>query len=354
MTIFSGQDVSTIRAFSSEMDQTGVVPLQVLEVIYEQGLFKLFVPRDLGGSMTPMPEAIRIFEQASWIDGTFGWLITIGAGGGFFTATMNPDVSRQLYSSPEAVVAGSGHPSGTAIKVNGGYIVNGQWRFCSGSTHATLFTANSWMTSVDPVEPPVMRSFTFLPDQVKIIPDWRAFGLRATSSHSIEVVDAFVPENMTFDIMSKPYYEESIFQYPFKQFAEGSFAAVSIGLGRHFLEEARIIVSRHEDKWAHTNRYAFVMGQIDQVEQKLSSAIADFYSHIEDSWNKHVSGEPLTDEYCEQVSKVCKRVVRVAVQSAEAIFAYLGIHAVMEDTLINRIWRDLHTASQHAMLIEYE
>ncbi|MCR8644983.1 acyl-CoA dehydrogenase [Paenibacillus sp. N1-5-1-14] len=354
MTLFHSQVVDTIRACSAEMDQTGIASKQILDVIVEQGLFKLFVPQDLGGLMTPMPEAFRIFEQGSWIDGTFGWLITIGSGGGFFTATMPPTTSKRLYMRDDAVVAGSGHPMGTAVKVDGGYNVNGQWRFCSGSTHATLFTANSWITDENATEPPVMRSFTFLPDQVNIIADWNAFGLRATSSYSIEVVDAFVPDEMTFDIMSEPYYDEPIFKYPFKQFAEGSFAAVSMGLGRHFLEEARSMVSRYQDKWSHTDRYAFVMKQIGQAEMNLSGAIADFYSSIEDSWNKHISGEPLTEEHLEEVSRKCKKVVRVAVQGAELIYPYLGIHAVMQDTLINRIWRDLHTASQHAMLIEYE
>ena len=34
--------------------------------------------------MAGLPEAVRIFEQASFIDGSFGWAVTIGAGGGFY------------------------------------------------------------------------------------------------------------------------------------------------------------------------------------------------------------------------------------------------------------------------------
>jgi indole-3-acetate monooxygenase len=37
----------------------------------------------------------------------------------------------------------------------------------------------------------------------------------------------------------------------------------------------------------------------------------------------------------------------------DSIFPYLGINAVLEDTEINKIYRDLQTASHHGLIVSY-
>ncbi|MDG0809682.1 acyl-CoA dehydrogenase family protein [Cohnella rhizosphaerae] len=124
------------------IERDGRLPQDILERIYEERLFKLFVPEALGGRMTPLPDAARIFEQAAYADGSFGWLVTIGSGGGFFAATLPEETAETLFADPRAVIAGSGHPTGVAKAVPGGYRVNGGWKYCSGAGYASFYTAN--------------------------------------------------------------------------------------------------------------------------------------------------------------------------------------------------------------------
>lgn len=108
--MFNEETVRAIREQSHEMEQTGQLTSQVLELIYDHNLFKLFVPGELDGNMTPLPDALRIFEETAWIDGSLGWLVNIGSGGGFFTSAISPEVSKTLFANREAVIAGSGFP----------------------------------------------------------------------------------------------------------------------------------------------------------------------------------------------------------------------------------------------------
>ncbi|SYX84888.1 acyl-CoA dehydrogenase [Paenibacillus alvei] len=376
MNHFTDEEIRIIRDQALTIEREGKLPQQLLQWIYERGLFKLFVPAELQGNMTELPEALKWFEHTSWINGSFGWLVTIGSGGGFFAPFMTPEVAKDAYKRKDAVVAGSGHPSGTAVKVEGGYRVSGRWKFCSGSTYATVFTANcsvkdqpesdavvefegiSTELSAKATEAEsVIRSFVFWPDEVEIVQDWNAFGLRATESHSIVVHDVFVHDERSFSIMEpNGLYDNPIYSYPFLPFAEASFAAVSIGLATHFLEEARNIAERNRTVWEHAsvNRYEAILNKIMVQNELLTEAVSAFYQAIEQSWNEHTQGKVLTDTDVQEVSFRCKEAGQAALSSANALFPYLGIHAVMEDAPINQIYRDLQTVCHHSLLVKFD
>lgn len=330
----------------------GMLTPRILDYIYEAKLFKLFVPKELNGLMLPLPEALRLFEKASWIDGSFGWLVTIGSGGGFFSATLPSGQAKPLFSGANAVVAGSGHANGIARPIEGGYIVSGQWKYCSGSTYASLFTANCRVEG-RPGEETEIRSFAFLPEQVSIIPDWNSFGLKATESHSIAVHEAFVPEERTFDIMSTPNYDDPIFRYPFLPFAQTSFAAVCLGICRHFLEEARAFANEKQEDWGRTRpqRMEGLFRALGEQEASLEAVAGHFYETIERTWSSFVNSGEMTEHQQREVGQCCQQLAGSTLAYAHVIFPQLGMAVLMEDNLINRIWRDLHTVTQHSVLV---
>ncbi|MCC3376848.1 acyl-CoA dehydrogenase [Cohnella sp. REN36] len=345
--------VDRIRTEALRTEAEGTPSQELLTFIYEERLFKLFVPDELEGRMTPLPEAARLFERAAWADGTFGWLLAIGAGGGFFAATLPETEARRLYTDRKALVAGSGHPSGRAIRTPGGYVVSGRWKYCSGSTFATFFTANC-VVEGDGGEgdEPEIRSFAFLPEEVAIDRDWRAFGLRATESHSIVVRDVFVPEARTFDIRTEPRYGYPVYRYPFLAFAQVSFAPVVIGIGRRFLAEARALVLPREAEWtaSGSGRFERAIAAIATGEERLAAAVEGFYRTIDATWTAFLREGALTEEEARLVSLASCEAARTAVDSAHLAFPHLGMSVLMEDRPANKAWRDLHTAAQHSVL----
>lgn len=351
--LFTQQQIKRVRDQALQMDRDGQVTDEVLQLIYDYRLFHLFVPDELEGRMTPLPEAVRIFQECSRIDGNLGWLVTIGAGGGFFASFMTPEVSRNVYAHRTAVIAGSGMPSGTARRVPGGYRVEGSWKYCSGSTHATAFTANAMILPEDEAlvseseENPSIRSFILMPDQIHIDSDWNAFGLKATSSHRITAKDVFVPEEMTFDITDqKAYGHELIYAYPFLPFAQASFAAVTLGIAEHFLEEAEALLMQ---KPSHPH----VTSQFIKLQETLRDSENAFHSCISQSWSVLLEEGQLSPEVESNVSALCISTAQISLQCGQEMFPLLGLSAAMENSAVNRTWRDLQTSCQHALLRSY-
>lgn len=342
------KEVEAIRKLSAIADNKKAIPKEWLKIIYAKKLFKLFVPKESGGLMLPLPDALKVFDQAGQIDGNFGWAITIGSGGGYFYGYMKPEVAAKVFNNPKAVIAGSGALTAMSDKVNGGYSVNGSWAYCSGAPYATSFTANALIGKGK------WRSFIFEPTQVDVYKDWNAFGLRATESYGISVNDVFVPDEMTFDLLGKTSYRHVLYSYPFLQFAELSFAALTIGLCRHFFEEAHNIMFTQKIKWGKTQgRYLFVKRLVSRNEKEFESVSEEFYDMVEVSWKEMKRKGKISAETQMAVSEVSKRTSRVVLSSIDNVMQYMGMGAVMETSTINRIWRDTHTACQHILLVPF-
>ncbi|MFD1929290.1 acyl-CoA dehydrogenase family protein [Sporosarcina siberiensis] len=337
-----------IKAQGAAIEKLGTLPDDLLQFAYEEKLFKCFVPVELGGKMLELPEAVRVFQEASALDGSFGWLVAIGSGGNAFVPNFKEETCRELFSPKEAVIAGSAHSTAIAVKENGGYRVTGEWRYCSGAPYASMFTANSKLEGTEEIV-----TCIFTPDQVDVIQDWDAFGLKGTGSHTIRVENAFVPIVRTFDLMKNANeFGDIVHTFPFVQFGQSSFTAVSLGIGQGFFEEARRILEANKEQWSKdgNDKYEAITSILDEELVTYDQIEGVFYSTLQEIWQTHKDGEMLEEADLNNFSKVCKEAADTTIGCANRLFRHFGMEAVMESSDLNRIWRNLHTASQHTFL----
>jgi len=351
MRYFDKKSIDLIQSQSVQAEQTGQIPADWLNIIYKKNYFRIFVPKQIGGSMMPLPDALRLFDEAGSIDGNLGWALAIGTGGAYFYAYMQPATANKVFNKAESVIAGSGAPTGVAKAVKGGYIVNGSWKYASGANYATSFTANVVINE----RTKAYKAFTFEPPQIKVVKNWDAFGLKATEGHTMIIEDAFVPEAMTFDLgIKEPLYKHAIYQFPFLQFAELNFGALSLGLCRHFFAEAHAMLKANKKTWSRTEgRMAFVTKLITEKEKAFNTASDKFYKIVESSWKEVVKTGKLNAKAQAEVSKVSKKTSRVVLDCMDSVIPYLGMGAMMEGATINQIWRDTHTTCQHILLVPF-
>lgn len=287
--------------------------------------------------------------------GSFGWLVQIGSGAGFFATVMEPGAVKELFTPREFYIAGSDRPMGTARKVEGGYMVDGTWPFCSGAQHASLFTATCRIASND-MEDGRVRAFALTPEQVSVEKDWNAFGLKATSSHTIHAADAFVPESYRFNVTAPHFhYDHPVYHYPFMPFATANIASTAIGIARHFFEAARGHIDGKKAGWMGKapERYGHVDKLLEENEKFFLDARKDFYDAVAASWDTHTGGRRSTTIIWMRSYTAPKRSPKPASMVHQVLHRHLGMEVLMEDHPLNRIYRDLHVASQHGLLVDH-
>src|SRR3984893_5436060 len=130
------------RDSAAEGDRLARLPKYVVRALVQHGLFRLWIPKRCAGFELDLSEALQIYEAAARLDGSIGWAVMIGSGGGLFAAYLDSSTANGIYARPEAVIAGSGAPDGRAQRERGGYRVSGCWHYASGAHYATTFTGN--------------------------------------------------------------------------------------------------------------------------------------------------------------------------------------------------------------------
>jgi alkylation response protein AidB-like acyl-CoA dehydrogenase len=348
--------VKTIRDTSAEAEKLGKIHPEQLAVIYEQKWFKLLVPAVYSGLEKPIPKLVRLEESISWANGSVGWVVTLCSGAGWFGGFIQTQIAAAIFNNPWVCLAGSGVATGEAIITPTGYKISGTWKYASGAHHATHFTANCIIKKgteavLNEDGSPLVLPFIFDRGDVKILPAWKYTGMVATGSDAFEVNELEVTAQHCFKIDAKAAVIKSpLYQYPFLQLAEATLAVNISGMAIHFLDLcAEIFREKQQSSKLTTEQKKFLKKVLAEQENKLNKARQLFYNAVDISWY-NIESEIIDDNVMENVSLYSRSLAKISRECVDLLYPYCGLTAANTETEINQVWRDLHTASQHALL----
>ena len=338
-------------------EQYGKLHPEILELAYQQEWFKLYVPKVYGGPARILPEILRVLEELAYLDGSLGWTVTLCSGAGWFAGFLDPELAKEVFSNREVCFAGSGAVGGTAVKTENGYVINGHWNYASGALHATIFTANCNLQNEDgsPIlsdeGEQVIKSFILFKDEITILPGWSYFGLIATGSHAFEAKDLQVPLNRTFQINKDIKVDIAGFDYPFLQLAETTLAVNSAGMAKHFLQlTEELFYSRTGIKRYKESQLLYFDAEFKRCKIEFDQARNEFYEAFDLSWISLMNNKSIDENLLKNVSLASRKLAHTSRKITDTLFPYCGLEAAKKESEINRVWRDIHTASQHALL----
>ncbi len=346
-----------VAALAFDSEQLGKLHPTLLEIAYQEEWFKLYVPNIYGGPAKVLPEILRLLEELAFLDGSLGWTVTLCSGAGWFAGFLDETLAREIFTNRDVCFAGSGAVGGTAIATKDGYILNGLWKYASGALHATIFTANCHMLNEDGTPTlaedgqQVVKSFILLKDEVVILPGWSYFGLIATGSHAFEVKDLPVPLNRTFSINDDIKVDIPGFDYPFLQLAETTLAVNSCGMAKHFLQlTEELFYARSGLRRYNEDQIAYFNKEFTRCKSEFEQSRNEFYHTFDLSWTSLMDKKSIDEVLLKKVSLASRNLAHTCRRVTDTLFPYCGLEAAKKESEINRVWRDIHTASQHALL----
>lgn len=336
-----------IAGSAAAAETSGFLLPEQQALIHEQGWLKMLAPRAAGGAELPLPQAVRLEEAIAEADGSMGWVVTLCAGAGWFAGFLPPEVARAMIATPTVCLAGSGAPTGFADKEGDGYRITGRWDIASGAPMATHFTLNAIVRGEGEER---IRAFVVPAAQVLVEPTWRSFGMRGTASHSYRIDGAWVPASHAFTIdPACATAPGPLYRFPFMLLAWVTLAANLSGMARHFLQLAQEIVAARRQPPASAREVAA------QAAVALEGARERMYALLDQAWAQ-AEGEggergaaAVASALDNQLREASMALVLAARRALGDVYPYCGLRAAQEDSDINRVWRDFHTASQHAL-----
>jgi indole-3-acetate monooxygenase len=355
--ILPGEDINEIQFQAAIAEKSGGLTPSLLSIIYKHKLFNLYVPAVSGGKEMQLPDAVRLLEYLSSVDGALGWIITLCSGANWFIGFLEKEVAAFFFSDERVCLAGSGAITGKATITDGGYIVKGRWKYATGAPHATAFTANCVLQKDGdiPLEEggsKITRSFIFKRDEVTLIDDWRTTGMKATASQSFEVNNVFVTESRCFSIDATTVeLPQAVYRFPFLQFAEVTIAINFCGMATHFTNECRVLFDwQIKDKAYSCAKASEMLEALGRATSILEGKRSVFYETLVDVWEKGKENRNWNSAPLQQLSTHSLMLAKACLRVVDELYPYCGMAAANETTVINKIWRDIHTASQHELM----
>jgi alkylation response protein AidB-like acyl-CoA dehydrogenase len=199
---------------------------------------------------------------------------------------------------------------------------------------------------------PLMQAFWFYKDEVRIINNWHTIGMIATASEGFTIQQLRVPSNRSFSIDSNTAtLSHPVYHFPFLAFAEATLAINYAGMAMHFLD---LCEPAFEQKVKHPSPRLTepppLMQILAEANKKLNIARAAFYAATDEAWQQMLAHHTVAEQLLTAISTTSRQLATLSRQTVDALYPYAGLSAANPDNEINRVWRDIHTASQHALL----
>lgn len=347
------QLLADIRARHAEFTTLRHVPRDIIDRLKQQGVYRAATPMCFGGSGMRPDAFLALVERIAEADGSVGWVASFGSASVYLAALPKATQARMYQGSPDLVFAGGLFPIQPAVQKDGGYVVNGTWKFASGCKGADLLGVGIGTgTPGQPGGKP--RTAVLPPSQVEIVDNWDVMGLRGTGSHDLKVTSQFVSEDWTFIRGGEPTVDEPLYRYPTIAYAAQVLAVVNLGIARAAIGE---IIRMAGGRVAITGApkladRSYVRIEVAKAEARLRAARGFFYDITGEVYDSILAGNPATPEQVALLRLAAVDAARAGDGVVQQMYGLAGTTAIYNSHPLQRYLRDAAVVRQHAFLGE--
>ena len=334
-----------------------IVP-EVVAALHEAGLFRMLLPVSLGGSSADVVAFNQVIETIAAADASTAWCLAQQVASTQAASFMDPKIAREIFAAPNGAVAW-GPPAGAkAVSADGGYVVNGRWRFASGSEHCpwlgghcAVFEADG-KPRLDPHGRAVMRTMLFRKDKATFTDIWHVLGLRGTASNAYEVKDLFVPAAYSTwrDSVPDRRGDEPLARIPLLTLYGMGFSGVALGLARACLEAFKTLAATKKPSPMHGSplplrEHPVTQVRVAEATGQLESARAYLLDMLRVFWEAATAKRAPSLEQRAQLRIAITGSMEQASRVVDFAFRTAGADAIFQGSPFERRFRDMHTVT---------
>jgi alkylation response protein AidB-like acyl-CoA dehydrogenase len=348
--------IPLLQSAADRIDAKNELPPDVLDAMFDAGMFKLLLPRAIGGYELKPIDFIQCVEAIAEGDASAAWCMNQGSGCSMAAAYMAPDIAREIWGGKRDVVAWGQGPGAKGIRVDGGWRVTGTWSFASGSRHATWLGAMcpSFDTDGAPMVRPDgkawERTFLFRREHARIDDVWQVMGLRGTGSDNYIIKDLFVDDAhcLTREYAPERQQHGALYTFQAMQLYASGFASVGLGVSRAMLDAFITLAKTKSQAWSPDSlRDNHAVQQIvSYSDAAWKAARAGLHKAIDDAWRDVTLTGELSLEHRMEIRQAGTYAIHVSRDMAHQVFHEAGSTAIFNNRPFERRLRDVNSVSQ--------
>ena len=332
-----------IAAAADEIDAGRELPAAIADEMKALGMFRLLLPRSVGGEEMEWPAYLETVRAIAYADGSAGWCFNQGTVFATTCCRAPLELAQEVWSNPGTVVA-NGPPQGAVDSkpVSGGHRLSGQWMFSSGCRHA------DWVAALvaNRGQPPVLH---LMPrEDVEFVDVWQVKGLRGTGSFSFRAEDAFVPESRTMRLDVPPREPGPLYVIPQALLFACGFGCVALGVSRAGLDATIELCSDKRPRFGSKPlcEDPVIQRQIGQAEAKWRAAKALLVDATAEVWRSVAASGRITMQERIALRMAGTHAIRQSAEVVDIAYNLSGSTSIFANTAIQRRFQDAHVITQ--------
>jgi alkylation response protein AidB-like acyl-CoA dehydrogenase len=343
---------------AGEIEQLRRLPPDLSAAMAESGLGRAWAPARYGGLELTVQELLDTIERLAYHDGSTAWCGMIAATTSILGGYLPERWAAEIYGRPDVVSGGHAAPLGQARATEGGLIVSGHWQWGSGTFQCTHIGGGTLLVDADgrpTARPDGLRApfVLFEREQVELLDTWYAMGLRGSGSTDYVVHEAFVPEGRWAEIVNQDAVVDApLYRFPFFGALALGVCSVSLGLARRAIDELTALAV--DKRYALSSRpmasRAPVQADVARAEAAYRSARALLRETVGSAWSAAPAGHSLGPDHRRLLRLAATNAATESAAVVETLFRTAGGTAVYESSALQRVFRDVNVANQHAMV----
>ena len=345
-----------LEAAAPRIEAARELTADVLDALHRAGLFRLLLPRSVGGAELAPWTYVEVIEAVAMADASTAWCLGQNGGCAMSAAYLAPDVAAEVFGDPRGVLAWGAGAVGTATVVDGGYRASGTWQFASGSRHATWLGGHCLVAERDGAlrlaadGTRAERTMLFPRARATISDVWHVVGLKGTGSDTYAVADLFVPEAYSLDRFSAAERREPgrLYRFTSSQLYSAGFAGVALGLARAALD-AFVDLARNKrprGTRATLRDNAVTQSEVGLAEARLSSARSYVLQTLREVWEALSETGELNLDQRMAIRLASTFAIQEARDVVDVAYHSAGSTGIFESGPFERRFRDMHAVCQ--------
>jgi alkylation response protein AidB-like acyl-CoA dehydrogenase len=347
-----------VAARAEEIESARRLPAELARELAEAGFFRMVVPEAYGGFELHPARVVEVVETLARADGSTGWCVMIGALTAMCSAWLPEPAARLIYGAPDVITGGVAAPLGRAELVEGGYRVTGRWAWASGSQNCRWLVGGVVVTKDG--APRMVREgmpetrLVLLPiEDVTLHDTWHVTGLCGTGSGDMEVKDLFVPAERSLSLLAeRPRIERPLYAFPAFGLLALGIPAVALGIARRAIDE--LMTLARQKKLPPLGRQVLatrpaVQEAVAEAEATLRAARAFLLETVHTTFEAATRQE-VSLHHRAELRLAYTHATRSAARVVDRMYEAAGGTAVYRASPLQRCLRDIHVATQHAMV----
>jgi alkylation response protein AidB-like acyl-CoA dehydrogenase len=336
------------------------IPAALVAELARAGLFRMLVPRSLGGGEVTPATSIRAIEAIAQADGAAGWCVMAGALSGLMSAYLEEDAAREVYGDPLAMTCGVFAPMGKALDEGDHWRVSGRWSFASGVDHAAHLMGGVLVMSdagprIGPDGEPLVLHVLLRADQTRIMDTWNAGGLRGTGSHDMAAGEALVPKRWSASLLrDPPRHGGELYRFPLPGLLSLGVAAVALGVARQAITALGLLAT--EKRPVSSKRLLahreLVQAHLAEAEGLVRSARAFLFEATGEVTESVAARGQASEKERALLRLAATQATQASARAVDLMYHAGGGSSIHATSPLQRHFHDVHVVTQHGMVAE--